>query len=482
MSLKVLNVVSECVPFAKAGGLGDVAGSLPKDLARRGHDVRVLMPKYGFIDTSAMIRHAAPIGVPFAGGESWCALWEGRLPGSEVPVYFLEHDALYDGPTLYDVPGTVREWMRFALLNRAAFQVCRYLGFAPDVFHGHDWPTAPLAALLRSVENRAPFDRSISVLSLHNVAHQARFPAEVFSVLHLPDHHWGPHAFEDHGEINPFKAGVALSDLLVAVSPRYAWEITTPLGGAGLHDLFASRRGDLVGILNGVDQAVWDPSTDPRLPARYSRDDLSGKDVCKRELQREMGLLEDPAVPLLGIVCRMTDQKGVDLVIQAAPSMMEQGAQLAALGSGNPAYEAALYGLATQFPGRVAARIGYSEGLAHRIEAGSDFFLMPSRFEPCGLNQMYSQLYGTPPIARRVGGLVDTVVAYPQPGATGFLFDAPNAGDFANAIRQAVDLYRNGTPALRRMQREGMSRDFGWAPAALAYENAFQRSLEKKRA
>lgn len=481
MSLNIFNVVSECVPFAKAGGLGDVAGALPKALKQRGHDVRLLMPKYGFIDTRSMVRHAAPIGVPFGGGEAWCALWEGRLPGSTVPLYLLEHEALYGGTQIYG-DGTLHDFMRFALLSRAAFQVCRYLGFEPDVLHAHDWPTAPLAALQQTVEYTPPFDRAVTALSLHNVAYQPRFPAEGLDLLHLPRSLLTPDVFEDFGEINPFKAGVALSDLLVAVSPRYAWEITTELGGAGLHERFAQRRGDLVGILNGVDMEVWNPGTDPRIPARYGQHDLSGKRVCKRELQREVGLDDDPVNPLFGFVARMTEQKGVDLVLEVAPSLVAHGAQLVVLGSGAPALEQGFSALAAQHPGRVSATLGYSEDLAHRIEAGADYFLMPSRFEPCGLNQMYSQIYGTPPVGRRVGGLVDTITPLGIPGATGYLFDDPTADALANVVRQAIDLYLHAPHQYRRMQIAGMAADFSWDGAAAAYETAFFQTLEKKRA
>lgn len=478
MSLSILHVASECVPFAKAGGLGDVVGALPKSLNSRGHDVRVLLPKYASIDTAQLVRHAAPLGVPLGDGEAWCALWEGRIPGSTVPIYFLEHDALYGDRKVYKDVDDVHGWARFALLNRAAFQLCRHLGFKPDVIHGHDWPTSALAAIRDHQEPE--FHHVATVLSLHNVAHQPRFPPKAWDLLNLPKRLFAADFFEDHGFINPFKGGVATFDHLVAVSVRYAWEITTALGGAGLHEVFRARASDLSGIQNGVDTEVWNPSIDPRLPARYSVEDLSGKAVNKAELQREAGLAVESDRPLLGMVCRMTPQKGVDLVVEAAGQLMELGVQLVVLGSGDLVYQRGLEAVRQAFGHRVALNFSYDEDVAHRIEAGSDFFLMPSRFEPCGLNQMYSQLYGTPPIARRVGGLVDSVVAFPNPGFTGFLFDAPEAEAFAACVRQAVDLYRHAPNLVLEMRRRGMELDFSWDKAAHAYEATYRAVVNRR--
>ena len=482
MTLKVLHVASECVPFAKAGGLGDVVGALPKTLAARGHDVRVLLPKYGFVDTAAMVRHAAPLAVPLGDGEAWCALWETRIPGSPVPVYFLEHEALYAGPHLYTPGYDVRDWARFALLSRAAFQLARHLEWVPDVIHGHDWPTGVVGAIHDCIEGGAPFEATATVMSLHNVAHQPLFPPPAWKMSQLPERLFRASAFEDHGAMNPFKGAIATADLLVAVSARYAWEITTELGGAGLHELFRARRDDLIGIRNGVDTEIWNPRTDPRLPARYDVEDLSGKMVCKAALQREVGLPIDREIPLLGIICRMTHQKGVDLLLEAAGPILDLGVQLVVLGSGDPAMQRAFEWFAGAYPSQAAAVIGYSEDLAHRIEAGIDYFLMPSRFEPCGLNQMYSQIYGTPPVARRVGGLVDSIVPFPTDGATGFLFDAPTAEALYGAVRQAVELFRHAPHAYLRMQERGMAQDFSWDGAGVVYEQAYLRALARARA
>ncbi|NJK90217.1 MAG: glycogen synthase, partial [Myxococcales bacterium] len=407
--MKVFFVASECVPFAKAGGLGDVVGALPKALASLGHDVRVLIPKYGFIDARFMSRHAAPLGVPMGNGEAWCAVHETQLPGSDVPVYFLEHDLLFGGMKLYGDEGSLAEMARFVLLSRAALQLCRYLDFIPDVMHLHDWPSAWVAPLLHAEPAGSDLEDVATVLTLHNVAHQPRFPGEGLAMLGLSSAYYQPMGLEDFNHLNPFKGGVAYATMLVAVSPTYAKEIRTPEGGAGLHMLFDYRGADLLGIVNGIDEEVWNPASDPHLPRSYGVDSIEGKAFNKEVLQREVGLEVRADRPLFGIVARMTHQKGVDLLVQAIPELMAGAGQLVVLGSGDPSLEMALTYAGREFPGRVSVRIGYSESLAHRIEAGCDFFLMPSRFEPCGLNQMYSQRYGTIPIVRAVGGLKDTV-------------------------------------------------------------------------
>lgn len=481
--MKILFAASECVPFAKAGGLGDVVGALPKVLARRGHDVRVVMPRYGFLDTRHYTRHAAPLGVPFASGEAWCAVLETRLPGSDVPVYILEHDSLFGGMSLYeDAPG-LREFARFALLSRGALQLARYLHFTPDVVHVHDWPTSWLPVILDGPERRDPFAHTATVLTLHNVAHQPRFPAEGRSLLHLDDSVLTPAGLEDHGWLNPLKGGVMYSTMLAAVSPSYAKEIRSIEGGAGLHMFFDHRGADLVGIVNGIDEEVWDPRHDPYLPHRFGVDDLEGKAFCKEELQRELGLEVNPDVPLFGVVCRMTHQKGIDLVAASVDRIVADDAQLVVLGSGDRALELSLGYAARDRAGRLAVRIGYSESLAHRIEAGCDFFLMPSRFEPCGLNQMYSQRYGTIPVVRAVGGLKDTVNGLEKGPdlATGFFFEAPTADALAEAVGRAKATFRQLPEVIARMRRNGMRTRFGWEGPAVAYEDTYRWAMDKHR-
>ena len=482
--MKILFVGSECVPFAKAGGLGDVVGALPKALVRRGHDVRVVIPKYGFIDARHFTPHPAPLGVPFGAGEAWCGVRETRLPGSDVPVYLLEHDALFGGMSLYDHGSGMRELARFALLSRGALQLCRALDFAPDVLHVHDWPTSWIPVLLDGPERRPPFVDTATVLTLHNVAHQPRFPAQGTGLLHLdPAAVMNPAGLEDHGELNPLKGGVMYSTMLAAVSPNYAREIRTVEGGAGLHPLFDYRGADLVGISNGIDEDLWDPRHDSYIPFTFGPDDLEGKALCKEELQREVGLEVDPEVPLFGMVARMTHQKGCDLVAAALPQILADDAQVVFLGSGDRSLELTLTYAAREHPGRLAVRIGYSESLAHRIEAGSDFFLMPSRFEPCGLNQMYSQRYGTIPIVRSVGGLLDTVtdVSRGPSLATGYLFEPATAEALAETVELAKAAYRQTPELIAQMRRNGMRRRFGWEGPAVAYEDTYGWAVDKRK-
>lgn len=481
--MKILFVASECVPFAKAGGLGDVVGALPKVLARRGHDVRVVLPRYGFLDTGHLERHSAPLGVPLGTGEAWCAVLESTLPGSDVPIYFLEHDALFGGKNLYeDAPG-LRELARFALLSRGGLQLCRYLDFVPDVVHVHDWPSSWLPVLLDGPERKPPFSETATLLTLHNVAHQPRFPAGGRSLMHLDDTVLTPAGLEDHGWLNALKGGVMYSTMLVAVSPSYAKEIRTVEGGAGLHMLFDYRGADLVGIVNGIDEEVWDPQRDPYVPFHFGIDDLEGKARCKQDLQRELGLQVDPEAPLFGFVARMSYQKGVDLIVGALPQILADGAQVVVLGSGDRALELSLGYAAREHSGRLAVRLGYSESLAHRIEAGADFFLMPSRFEPCGLNQMYSQRYGTIPVVRAVGGLNDTVNGL-EGGpdlATGFRFIDPSADALAETVARAKATYRQTPEIIAQMRRNGMRRRFGWEGPAVAYEDTYRWATDKLR-
>ncbi|MEM9115845.1 MAG: glycogen synthase [Myxococcota bacterium] len=474
--MDILFVTPECVPFAKAGGLGDVAGALPKALVRRGHDARIVLPLYGAVSRAGLQALPGPLGVPMGPSEGWCAVWEGELPGG-VPVYFIEHEELYGAETVYgsfDAGGS--EFTRFAFLCRAAFQLSRKLHWTPEIMHLHDWPTAPIASLLQGPEMVEPFLYTASVFTMHNVAHQPRFPASGLVQLDLGAEVFRPDVYEDFGAINPFKAAVVQADLLTTVSPTYAWEITTPLGGAGLHEQIAGRSSDLLGILNGIDVEVWNPARDPFLPAHYDEHDLSGKATCKTALQSELGL-EPSDGPVFGMICRITIQKGVDLVLHAFDRLVAAGAQIVVLGTGDPSLEAGLKAAASRHPGRAAVRLAYDEGLAHRIEAGSDFFLMPSRFEPCGLNQMYSQRYGTPPIARRVGGLADSIDAVASDASgTGFLFDAIDGEVFHEVCQQAIRMRREAPHTLQAMQRVGMRKDFSWTRAALGYEEAYERA------
>lgn len=475
--MKVLFVASECAPFAKAGGLGDVVGSLPKALKKAGHDVRVLLPRYDTVKLRESSRHDRPLAVPLGWSQLWCAVVETRLPGSDVPVYLLEHDMLYARGYLYDPPNgfATDNLARFGLLCRGALALARHLDWTPDVLHVHDWPTALLPVMLNSLPRTDPMWRVATVLTLHNIAHQPRFHSRDLHLVGLGNEYFRGDGLEDHGYLNPLKGGLYHATKLTAVSPRYLQEIQAPEGGAGLDGVVRFRGGDCVGILNGVDEDVWDPAADPHLPARYSAEDLSGKAVCKRELQKEMSLAERPDVPLCGVVSRMGDQKGTDVIAAALDDILALDTQLVLLGSGDGELEAYFRQRSHYGGDRFRAYIGYSEPLAHRIEAGCDLFLMPSRFEPCGLNQLYSQRYGTLPIVRATGGLDDTVEqCNPATGeGTGFKLWDLHAHALTRTVSWACDIYRWRRDVFRPMQLRAMRKRFGWDVTAGRYAEVY---------
>lgn len=479
--MRILFVASECVPFAKAGGLGDVVGALPKALFDLGHDVRVLLPKYGHLSLSGFERLPQSMGVPMGFGTAWCAVYEGKIPGSEVPVYLLEHDAAFGAPQIYgDEAGTVWGGVKFGILSRAGFELGRWLDWRPEVMHLHDWPTAWAAVMANGVEASA-YPELATVLTIHNFAHQPKFPEEVLDHIGLGREFFKPDGLEDFGDVNPFKGGLYHATMLTTVSPRYAREIRTPELGNGLDGVAEFRAGDLVGILNGIDEDVWNPATDTYIPANFTPDDLSGKKICKQALAREMHLDQEEG-PLLGAVSRMTWQKGLDVIAEAIERILATGARFALLGSGDPGLQDHFRFLAERHRGRFAVRVGYDEGLAHLIEAGSDFFLMPSRFEPCGLNQLYSQRYGTLPIVHATGGLEDTVdQADPGRGTgTGFKFWAMHADALANTVRWATEMYRHQPELFRTMQKQSMTKNMGWDVAAGGYVEVYRWAMERK--
>jgi starch synthase len=483
--LSILFVASECAHFVKAGGLGDVVGALPVALRALGFDARVVIPRYDAIPLSGLTRHADPLGVPLGGGEAWSAVLETRLPGTDVPVYLLDHDRLFGRGYLYDPPGAVAgdNLVRYAYLSRGALQLCRHLGWTPDVFHVHDWPTALLPVYLNTIESAGLLAGAASVLTIHNLAHQAKFHAVDLPTTHIPWSAFRPDGLEDFGAVNPLKGGLYHATKLTTVSPRYAEEIRTPEGGAGLDAVARFRGADLVGILNGIDEGVWDPRADPMIAAPFGIEDFSGKAECKLALQREMGLEKRPDVPLIGIVSRLSEQKGTDVVLAALTRILDLDTQVVILGSGDRAAEGYLLMRSHYGGSRFRAWIGFDEALAHRIEAGADFFLMPSRFEPCGLNQMYSQRYGTLPIVRATGGLDDTVESYdPTTGAgTGFKLWDLNVDSLVATVHWAIETYRERPQQVRAMQRRAMRKRFGWDVAASRYADVYEWAVRAKR-
>jgi len=472
--MDILFVASEVAPFSKTGGLADVSGSLPAALAARGHTVKVVTPRYGGIDPARHRLQRVP-GRLEAGGES-CGLWVRRR---EPETWFLEHDLFYGfRRSLYGEGGRDHQDnpRRFAFLARSALSLPGALGWKPQIVHLNDWQTALGAWFLRGEHGDDPWLAGArSVFTIHNLAYQGMFPKGVMDEIGLP---WSIFRFDQgvefHDQVNFMKAGLTFSDALTTVSPTYAREILTVEGGYGLDSVLRSRQPDLFGILNGIDVDEWNPASDPHLAARFDRRDLRGKARGKAALQRELGLPVKPQVPLVGLVGRLADQKGSDLVVAALPSLLGMEAQFALLGSGEPQYEEAFASASRERPDRFAARLGFDEGLAHRIEAGADLFLMPSRFEPCGLNQMYSLRYGTPPVVRGVGGLEDTVEDYDGwRGGTGFKFGPIDPGAMLTALRRGLDVWRD-VRAWRGIQERGMEMDFSWERSAERYEALYR--------
>jgi starch synthase len=479
--MRILMVASEAFPLAKTGGLADVTSALARSLARRGHDVRLMLPAYRGVAKLARAQTMLQLGDPLAVGTT--QLLRGRLPDDDaVEVWLVDNPALYDRPGDPYLDPSGHDWpdnhLRFALLARAAAMVTIAgvaLGWAPQVVHAHDWQAGLVPAYLHWWGGPRP----ATVFTIHNLHFAGRFAPHLCSAVALPPHAYSMHGVELYGSLSFLKAGLYYSDRLTTVSPEYAKEIQTPLGGEGLQGLLSARSPDLTGILNGIDVEQWSPATDPHLAARYQASTLGEKAASKAALQTELGLRVDPEAPLLGSVGRLTWQKGVDLMLGALPVLLEQGGQLAMLGSGEPALESAVKQAAQQHPGRVAFAHGYDEPLSHRIIAGSDIFAVPSRFEPCGLTQMYAMRYGTVPIVRRTGGLADTVRDASAKQGEGFVFEQASGAAFGAALQRALDAFGHAE-RWRELQLRGMGRDFGWARSAAAYESLYEQARSRE--
>jgi starch synthase len=505
-AIRILLTASEVVGFAKTGGLADVAGALPPALARRGHDCAVVLPLYRCTRAAAVAPRPTDLTlhVP-VGSRTVCGrLWRSALPGSDVPVYLIEQPDFFDrddptqgrGLYQYTLPGGARHdyadnGARFVFFCRAVLEAVRLLDFWPDVLHANDWQTGLVPVYLREdygrvpdLDRRARYQRVRTLYTVHNVAYQGVFWHWDMALAGLDWRLFNHRQLEFHGRLSFLKAGLVFADYLNTVSPTYAREIQTPYYGCGLHGLLAERRDRLAGIVNGVDYRVWEPAHDPHLAAPYSAGALEpGKPQCKGALQRRLGLVEEPRAPLLGVVARLAEQKGIDLVCQAAPALLERGAQLVVLGDGDRVYHDMLQGLNARFPGRVGLRFGFDEALAHQIEAGADLFLMPSLYEPSGLNQLYSLRYGTPPVVRATGGLADTVVdtndaTLAAGTATGFSFQACSGEALRDAVFRGIDLYRHRPQAWRQVVQTAMRQDWSWDRSAAEYEALYKRILD----
>jgi starch synthase len=483
--LKALLVASECAPFAKTGGLADVAGALPKALRLRGIDARVVMPLYRGIPWAELDVLDGALAVPIGGGTAHGRVRLGRLPRSDVPVYFLEHHHYYDREYLYGSPTEAYSdnIERFTFLSRGALQLCRALGWYPDIVHANDWQTALVPVYLNTVEWAQPLHAAASLYTIHNLAYQGVTDRGALFLTGLGTEHDNSNEFEHFGTLNLTKAALAHATLITTVSPTYAREIQTPAYGDGLDGVLRGRAGDLFGIVNGIDPEEWNPAADPHLPARFDASDLRGKAVCKAELQKEAGLPVRPGVPLLGLVARLVPQKGIDVLARALDRILELDLQLILLGTGDPEAESYFAQASDELGDRFRAWLGFHNGRAHRIEAGCDFFLMPSRFEPCGLNQLYSLAYGTLPIVRATGGLADTVRAYSEATGrgTGFSFHDLTPGALFDTVGWAVSTWYDRPHHIDQMRREAMAEDFSWQHAAAEYEKLYRLAYERRR-
>ena len=478
-------VASECAPFAKTGGLGDVVSALPKALARRDIDVRVVMPLYAGMPWREFEVLEGSLMVPMWFGMARAGVRLGRLPRSEVPVYFLEYHRYYDRPSLYGSGGEAYtdNLERFTFLARGALELTRALGWVPDVVHANDWQTALVPVYLNTVEWGQPLHGSASVYTVHNLAYQGVFDDGALFITGLGEEHYHPGEFEHFGALNLTKAALHHSTMLSTVSPTYAQEIRTPAYGFGLDGVLAWRGADLRGILNGIDADEWNPATDRHIAARFDASDLAGKAVCKRTLQEEAGLPVRKEVPLFAFIGRLTSQKGVDVFMRAIPRILRWDLQLVLLGTGDPETEGFFAHLAIEYADRFAAWLHFDDERAHRIEAGADFFLMPSRFEPCGLSQMYSLRYGTLPIVRATGGLVDTVENYDEVnvGGTGFVFQDLHADSLVNTVGWALSTWYDRPRHIATLRRNAMAKDFSWDRAALEYEGLYRDAYRRRR-
>jgi starch synthase len=477
--MNILLASSEAFPYSKTGGLADMAGALAKALARAGNSVGLVTPLYRGVRERfpEMTRLDWHMDLPLGAGRAPATVWTlPPVPG--LTVYFVDHPGFFGRNGIYSENGVgfTDNADRYIFFSKAIVHLARYLPWRPDVVHVHDWQAGlvPLLMLHQKL-SEGWSDMPRTVLTIHNLAYQGIFPPDKYALTNLPQDYFNLHGAEFYGSLNCLKAGIVYSDAITTVSPRYAREIMTQEQGSGLDDILRRRQGALTGILNGVDYEEWNTTTNPFIKYPYSARNLAGKKADKLDLQTELGLPPDAGIPLFGSITRLADQKGLDIQLAALEEMLSTRMQFALLGSGSEGYEKAYRQLAQRFPGKVSVRIGFDQALSHRIEAGSDFFLMPSKFEPCGLNQMYSLRYGTVPIVRVTGGLDDTVVDISeQPEqADGIKFTEYSARALAKSMRKALVLYGE-TKLLQHYRRNGMKADFSWERTVTRYEQVYR--------
>jgi starch synthase len=481
--MKILFAASEAVPFAKTGGLADVAGSLPQILADHGHDVRLVIPRYARIDPARIgLKQVASLFVPLGSWQERCEVLQGRL-GKKVTVYFINKDIYFGRPELYqtkkgDFPDNAE---RFTFFSRAVLELCKALDFAPDIIHGNDWQTGLVSFFLKTFyKDTAPFEQTKSVFTVHNLGYQGLFWH--WDMRYIGDvwQHYTPDGLEFWDRIGFLKAGLVYSDVITTVSKTYSREIQTAEYGHGLEGVLAKRSAGLYGIVNGIDYEEWDPATDQAIAGKYTPARPGGKGECKTDLLKKLKLPDDGR-PLIGMVSRLVDQKGLDILTEALPDMLSLDVQFVVLGTGEDKYHLLLTEAAAAYPDRMRVLLKYDDALAKRIYAGSDMFLMPSRYEPCGLGQLIALRYGSVPVVRSTGGLSDTVRNYnPRTGqGTGFAFEDYSADALTECVARATSLYRE-PKKWKLLMQSGMQQDFSWERSAKEYEKVYRKAMKKK--
>ncbi len=475
--MKIAFAASECVPFSKTGGLADVVGALPRALAALGHNVSVYLPKYRQTKLTSAKVVIPSLTVPFDDQYRFCSVIDGgTLDG--VQFYFIDYPQFFDRDALYGTSlGDYHDnGERFALYSRAVVEASKILG-APDVFHCHDWQSALVPVLLRTLYDEDPaFTFTPTVFTIHNIGYQGLFPPDILPLLMLPWDLFTITKLEFYGKVNFLKGALTYSDFITTVSKKYAQEIQTSEYGFGLEGVLRSRSSSVTGIVNGVDYAEWSPETDKFIAAHYSAQDLSGKAVCRQDLLKEFGLPTNSTAPVIGIVSRFAAQKGFDLIQQAADRLAREDVMFTILGTGDKDYEDLFRRVTKQYPTKFAVKIAYDNAIAHKIEAGADMFLMPSRYEPCGLNQIYSLRYGTVPVVRATGGLDDTIETWDvRTGkGTGFKFTEYTGEALLEAVRTARMVYKDRA-SWEKLMRAGMAKDFSWTNSAREYVKIYDR-------
>ena len=473
--MRILFPASEVVPFSKTGGLADVSGALPHALAARGHDLRIVTPLYRSVSREGL-REGRVLSLEFPFGRVEVRTFE-RVLAERITIVFIDVPAFFDRAQLYGDPTDYADnARRFTTLTMAALTDAQAAGFVPDIVHCHDWQTG-LGPLALKRGYAGVFPDAKSVLTVHNLAYQGGFQKTALPELGIPWSDFTPGGVEYWDHLSMLKAGIVFADAVTTVSPTYAKEIASTAGGMGLDGVLRAKRDGVIGIVNGIDTDEWSPATDVYLPARFSDIDLDGRAVCRAKLL-ELARLPPPShgMPLFGVIGRMVEQKGADLLHAALPVFLEHGASVVVLGSGDAKLEKGWKLLEARYPMRCSVKVGYDTGLAHLIEAGSDFFLMPSRFEPCGLNQMYSQRYGCIPIVHGVGGLLDTVTDVRSGEGTGLVFHGATADAVQGALRRALELFHS-PEQFKQVQQRGMRRDFSWGGSAALYERVYSHVM-----